>query len=234
MSDLTRRDEGLPEEREGVRHNWGEERPVVVLDRPPARRSWLDTLMRVLAGLVMLAVLALLAAMLALLLGLVGGMGGLGSGLGGAAGNAGALAQQLREGVSDRFDPAHPPRGEPTQDAEFDELRRLPVSSVVGRSGGYQFTLARLEKRDGAASPTEAQFAVIHRRLETPRETRVGPLVVRQDWDEADYYLYKGESFRLGRGYYKVNWVSIDGQEAAIARYRRIDDLPVTLKFQAD
>ena len=217
---------------------WGERRqPFFVLSPQPPRRDLLDIALRLLAGLAMLFLVALLAVLLTV----VGGLTGGGSPLGGALGDvgrvaarAGADAERLTRGVVDNLDPAHPPRGALSQDAEFDELRIVPPGHALGTTREYVLSVAEIRKREGTTSFAEAQCVVVHRQLQTPRETRILGQVVHVDRGEADYYLYKGESFRLGCAYYKVNWVSVERQEVAIARYRGVDDLVVTSKFQLD
>ncbi|MHB1132673.1 MAG: hypothetical protein ACYC4L_09840 [Chloroflexota bacterium] len=167
----------------------------------------------------------------------------LGSGerLGGALGDlgevAGAAAERARDqaqGLRDQFDPAHPPREALALDPEFAELRRLPLGGEVAAGAEYRLALRAIERRGDAAAPAQAQYAVVQRQFITPREQRVLGVVVGVDRGEADYYLYQGESFRVGRAYYKVNWVSTEQQEMAILRYRSADGLTAPLKFEID
>jgi hypothetical protein len=232
----------LPEEREQLEGYWDERRPIMIVDRSAReRRDPFDVALRVLAGLSLLLVVALLVVILMVAVSMVGvgnrlgdSLGGLGSGLSGAVEGAGAGIGQATRSVADRFDPAHPPRGALVHDVEFDELTRVNQGATIGRSGDYVVTLVEITKREGASGPNEAQYAVVRRHLETPRETRVLGLLIRTDHDESTYYLYKGESFRLGHSFYKVNWVSFEQRQMAIARYRNADNLSAPLKFQID
>ncbi len=94
-------------------------------------------------------------------------------------------------------------------------------------------TLVDIRSRSDAVSPNEADFAVVESALITPRETRVLGLPVFRDDGRRLHYLYKGESFRLGDAYYKVNWVSAEPPELAVAQYRSPDPA-VPLKVDLD
>jgi hypothetical protein len=59
-------------------------------------------------------------------------------------------------------------------------------------------------------------------------------MVVNSTRDPRDYYLYKGETFRVGRKLYKVNWVSLERNQVAIATYRDPDRVTAPLKFELD
>ena len=123
-----------------------------------------------------------------------------------------------------------PPNPKPQQDTEFDQLRTVTLGGVVGRTADYVFTLKEVKKRDGAKSRDEAQYAVVHKKLQSPRPRTIGPFALGEEADEADYYLYKGESFQLDTAYYKVNWISAEGQ-LTVGLYRDPDDLTDRLKF---
>ncbi len=216
----------------------GEPRPqVVVVERPPERRSGLSTLLHVLlVGLLLLSV-----ATLGTVLVVVASFAGITDRIGNSVGGVGDVVERAGEGVRsttrdvlDRFDPAHPPRQALALDTEFDALRVVRVGDEVGRTEEYVLTLREIRRRGGADSPDVAQYAVVHREYVTPKKTTVFGVTVRVDRGEADYYLYKGESFRLGDEFYKVNWVSIDDQAMAVARYRHADTLTAPLKFQVD
>ena len=223
--------------RSGVEPYWDDRRLVYVMDRPGRGRDPLDIGLRALAALAMLLLVALLVVILLAAISLFGVAGQVGSGFGGLGGvveRAGAGVTRVTQGLADGLDPAHPPREALVKDTEFDELTRLNVGTALGKSSDYVFTIAEIKRRDGAASADEGQYAVVKRRYETARETRVLGLVVRTDRGEAEYYLYKGESFRLGRAYYKVNWVSLDRQQVAVARYRDVDGVRAPLKLEFD
>lgn len=212
--------------------------PIVVVERGEPRRTGpLGAILRLLAALVLLLIVGLLASMLFLLVALLGTgervTGAIG-GLSQIAGSATERARDRAQALTDQFDPAHPPRESLLMDPEFAALRTVRVGAFMDSGAEFTLSLAAIERRAGAASPDQAQYAVVHRRYIAPREARVLGVVVRTDTGEADYYLYKGESFRVGRAYYKVNWVSTEQQELAVARYRSADGLTVPLKFELD
>lgn len=136
--------------------------------------------------------------------------------------------------LADSLDPADPPRGELLYDTEFDDFTRVATGQAFGRTNEYVVALAEIRKREGATTPNEAQYALVRRSYETPRETRILGVVIRTNRGEAGYFLYKGEPFRLGGAYYKVNWVSVERGEIALVRYRNVDELTVPLKFRID
>jgi hypothetical protein len=224
-----------PERREMDVAAWDDpRRPIIVVDGAARRRDSLDTVLRLLTGLVLAMVVLLLGAMLLLVASLAGTVSGAGTGIGQAGERLLGEAQRAAERVGDLVDPASPPRGGLDHDTEFDRLRILSVDEALGPLEEYTLTLLDIRKRDGARNRDEAQYAVLQRRLVEPRRTTLGPLVVREDWDEAELYLYKGETLRLGRDYHRVNWVSVEPQAMAIARYRSADDLTIAPKFQLD
>lgn len=212
----------------------GQQPPVVIVERPTPRRDPLDRALRLLMGIALLLGVALLGTLLLLTVLVANQAGVLGRQLGGGLESAATVLGRAIQSTADRLDPAHPPRDPLVQDTEFSELRRVSAGQELGRAGGYVLTLTAIRKRAGASTADEAQYAVILRRLETPREQRVLGITVRQDWDEAEYVLYKGESFRLGRAYYKVNWLSVEQQDLAIGRYRTPDTVTAPLKIELD
>jgi hypothetical protein len=46
--------------------------------------------------------------------------------------------------------------------------------------------------------------------------------------------VYKGESFRIGRAIYRVNWISQEDTSLAAGVYRRPDAVSASLKFEYD
>jgi hypothetical protein len=143
----------------------------------------------------------------------------------------GTRSAELLQEVSDLLDPTHPPRQPLAQDVEFSAWNRVAVGDVVAASGTHQLTLGEVRRRADAASGDHAAYAIVRQRLETPRVTRIFDIPIRVDTGEMSYILYKGESFQVGEAFYKVNWVSPDPGEIAIAQYRRRQDVPTTLKF---
>ena len=87
---------------------------------------------------------------------------------------------------------------------------------------------------EGADSPDTVLYAVIHAELRQPRETRVLGQLLRSDADPHDYVIYKGETFRLSRALYRVNWISQDENALAAGRYRNPDAVSASLKFDVD
>jgi hypothetical protein len=204
---------------------------------PAQRGGTLDTFLRLLAGLALLLGVLLMAALLIFVVTLAGSISQLGGNLGGlgaALERTNESVQRVSEGVLGVVDPTHPPQTRLFQDTEFLELHRVAVGQSLGTSGEYELTLAGIQRRADATNADEAQYAIVHRKLKTPRQRSLGPLSIGEDWDEADHYLYKGESFRAGSQYLKVNWVSLDQGVMALALYRDGDNLTVPLKFQID
>ena len=91
-----------------------------------------------------------------------------------------------------------------------------------------------IRRRAGADSADTALYAVIHAELRQPRETRILGQLVRSDADAHDYVIYKGETFRIGRALYRVNWISQDENALAVGRYRSPDAVSASLKFDVD
>ena len=91
-----------------------------------------------------------------------------------------------------------------------------------------------IKRREGADSPDSALYAVIHAALRQPRETRVLGQLLRSDSDPHDYVVYKGESFRIGRALYRVNWISQEEAAIAAGTYRNPDAVRDPLKLEYD
>lgn len=205
---------------------------------PERRRDWLALTSRTVGLLVKLTFLAILLVVLIGLLDVVGVGGrtttGVGESLSAAfAGGTRAVAGAVQS-VRDLGDPAHPPRGPLTQDTELDELMRLDVGSQVLGSADRTVIVTSVGRREDADSPDASIFAVVHTELRQPREVRIFGVVVRTDTEPRDHYLYKGETFRVGRRLYKVNWVSLDRQQVAIGAYREPDRVTAPRKLEAD
>lgn len=198
--------------------------------------------LNVASGLVGLALkLTWLAILLALLVGLLGliGVGGrpaatVGDRVGAAfqqgVNALGAAAQQAR----DAFDPTHPPRTALAQDTEIDELLRVGVGQELAGAGTRTVTLVSVQRREGADGPDTAVYATLKSELRVPDETKVLGVTLRSTRDPREHHLYRGETFRIGTRLYKVNWVSIERQQAAIAAYRDQDRVTAPAKFAID
>ena len=185
--------------------------------------------------------LTLLLILLAVLWGLVSFMGTalrtpgaiteqIGGALQRGAGIVGAAGQR----VADTFDPAHPPRDALAQDVEIDELLRLNVGAQVAGSNSRELTVASIQRRADPTGPDGAVYAVLHGELREPQETKVLGVTVRSTRDPKDYHLYKGETIRIGRKLYKVNWVSVERQQLALVAYRDQDRVTAALKAEID
>ena len=222
-------------------HRYDEERALAASEiDAPARRHHdpVGAASRVVGLALKLTLLAILLTALAGLLGLVGVGGratsGFGDRIGGAierGANAFGTAVQT---VRDAADPAHPPRQALAQDAEFEELIRLDVGSSLAGSNKRTLVVTGIHRREQADNPDATSYATVHTELNEPQENRVLGVVVGTTRDPRDFYLYKGESFRLGRRLYKVNWVSPERQQIAVAAYRDPDRVIAPLKFQSD
>jgi hypothetical protein len=159
--------------------------------------------------------------------------GGVSSQLGGVAAQASRAVTGAQQAVQSVADPNRPPTGL-TLDNEF---TTLPIWHVGdGLPGGAQYVLVvqAIRRREGADSPDSALYAVIHAALRQPRETRVLGQLLRSDSDPHDYVVYKGESFRIGRVLYRVNWISQEEAAIAAGTYRNPDTVRDPLKFEYD
>jgi hypothetical protein len=159
--------------------------------------------------------------------------GGVTTGLSGITSEASRAVSGAQQALQNATDPNHPPTGL-IYDNEFSAL---PVWRVgEGLPGGTQYvlTLQAVKRREGADSPDIALYAVIHAELRQPRETRILGQLLRADADPHDYVIYKGETFRLSRALYRVNWISQEENALAAGRYRNPDAVSAPLKFDFD
>jgi hypothetical protein len=186
---------------------------------------------------VLLLLLSVLAAVMLLLFavaslvnvpGQVGG--GVGAGLAGVASQASRAVTGAQQALQSATDPNHPPTGL-VYDNEFNALSIWRAGDQLPGGTQYAVTLQGIKRREGAESPDTSQYAVVHAELRQPRETRLFGQLLRSDSDPHDYVLYKGETFRLGRALYRVNWVSQDEGALAAATYRNPDGVSAPLKF---
>lgn len=204
----------------------------------PRRQIGVGSVLALVAGLLGLALLAVVLLLAVALVDRLGAAPRAFSDVGARAGALGSSAVRAAEDAAqtarDVLDPAHPPRGPLSYDAEFDELRRVDSGGSLAPHPERELTLAAVRKRVGAETPETAQYAAILDKLKTPRETRVLGVVVSRTSDERERFLYKGQVFRVGRSLYKVNWVSFDPPALAVARLRDPNTPVADLAFAID
>lgn len=207
----------------------------VIIQTSAAPRSFLGTIMQVVGLLILLTILggmALLMWTVASLASLPSQVaGGVGSQVSGAAAEAARAVDRASRAVRDATDPARPPTGL-DYDTPFVALRVLSVGDQLVGGGEYVLTVKEVRRRDDGERTETSLYAVIHAELRQPRETRVLGQVVRTDRDERDHPVYTGESFRIGRASYRVNWVSREQNQMAIGTYRYADAATGPLKFE--
>jgi len=159
--------------------------------------------------------------------------GGVTTGLSGVGSQASRAVSEAQQALQNATDPNHPPTGL-SYDNEFSALSVWHVGEGLPGGSQYVLTVLSIKRRDGADSPDTALYAVIHAQLRQPRETRILGQLVRSDADPHDYVIYKGETFRLSRALYRVNWISQDESALAAGRYRNPDAVRAALKFDVD
>ena len=206
--------------------------------RPPAwatSHDVLGTALRIVALLLLLALLATVGVALWAMLSLVNAparlAGGVGTQVSGAAATVGQAVASAQQNLQAMTDPAHPPRGL-TYDTEYAGLQTWRVGDHLPDASQYVLTLQVIKRREPADSPDTALYAVIHAELRQPRETRLLGQLLRSDADPHDHVVYKGESFRIGRVLYRVNWISQADGALAAGVYRNPDQVGATLKFE--
>jgi hypothetical protein len=194
------------------------------------RRDVLGTAVQVVFLLLLLAILAAVVFAVFTVLSLANAPGravtDVGSGLSG-------VARGAQQAIQNATDPNHPPSGL-TYDTEFVSLPVWHTGDRLPDGADYVLSLKEIRRRDGATSPDTALYAVVHAELRQPRETRLFGQVVRSDADAHDYVLYKGETFRIGRALYRVNWISQETASVAAGQYRHPDEVNSALKFEYD
>jgi hypothetical protein len=200
---------------------------VALADRAPRTRSILGTALQVLVLVLLLAIVALVLAGVFAVVSLVSAPRDVASGV---TNRAGQVISDAQQAIQDATDPNHPPAG-----LSYDtELTGVDVWHLgEGLPGGteYLLTVQSIQRRTGAASPDSSLYAVLHAELRQPRLTRILGQVVRSDSDPHDYALYKGETFRVSRVVYRVNWISQEAGELAAGVVRNPDTITQTLKF---
>jgi hypothetical protein len=204
----------------------------VVVAAPP--RSMLGTAVQAVVLLLLLAILAgvlLVLFAVASLVNVPGQVaGGVGSQLGGVAAQASRGISGAQQALQNATDPNHPPAGL-TYDTEFSSLLTWHAGEGLPGGAEHVLTIQSIKRRDGADSADTALYVVIHAQLRQPRETRLFGQVVRSDADPHDYAVYKGETFRIGRALYRVNWISQDEGALAAGVVRHPDAITAPLKF---
>jgi hypothetical protein len=199
------------------------------------RRGLVGTALQVVLLLLLLSILAGVVLMLFAVLSMVNApgqlAGGVTTGLGGVASEASRAVSGAQQALQNATDPNHPPTGL-TYDNEFSALPVWHVGDGLPGGSQYVLTLQAIRRRAGADSPDTALYAVVHAQLRQPRETRILGQLVRSDADPHDYLIYKGETFRIGRALYRVNWISEEDAAAAAGVLRHPDAATAPLKFE--
>jgi hypothetical protein len=208
------------------------------VSREPSRGpGFLGAAVQVVVLLLLLSILAGVVLMLFAVASLVGVpgqvAGGVGSRLSGVASEASRAVSGAQQALQNATDPNHPPAGL-SYDNEFSSLPVWHLGDGLPGGTQYVLTLQAIKRRDGADSPDTALYAVIHAELRQPRETRILGQLVRSDSDPHDYVIYKGESFRIGRAVYRVNWISQEEAALAAGVLRHPDATAAPLKLEYD
>jgi hypothetical protein len=189
------------------------------------------TAVQIVALLVLLAILAGVLLVLFAVASLVSVPGQVSGGLGGVTSQASRAVSSVGQAVQNVTDPNHPPVGL-TYDNEFSALQVVRVGEPLPGGSQYVLTLQAIRRRDGADSPDTAQYTTMHAELRQPRETRVLGQLIRSDPDGHDYVVYKGETFRIGRAVYRLNWISQEEASIGAGVLRHPDAVTSPLKFE--
>jgi hypothetical protein len=201
----------------------------------PPSRSLLGTAVQVVVLLLLLSILAAVVLVLfavASLANVPGQVaGGVGSQLSGVASQANRAVSSAQQALQNATDPNHPPAGL-TYDMELSSLSVWHTGDGLPGGTQYVVTLQTIRRREGAGSTDTALYAVMHAELRQPRETRLLGLLVRSDSDPHEYAVYKGETFRIGRALYRVNWISQAENAIAAGTLRNPDNTTQALKFE--
>ena len=225
----------LSERERAVLDAWREGLLVPRGDGPRRSGPGLLSATGALLGLVLIvALLSVLLLLVGLLNATSGAAGDMGRTAGDAAGQVGRAAGGAVQSAADLLDPAHPPRETLDYDTELASLEVFEARERLGETTNMVLTLREVKRRPQASGPRLGLYAVIQQAYRTPREQRVLGLVVGTDTGEAEHYVYAGESFRVGRTLYKVNWISFDEQQIALATHRQVDTFGGALKFEVE
>jgi hypothetical protein len=193
--------------------------------------SPLGVALQVVGLLLLLAILAgvlLVVFAIASLTSVPGSVGGQVGGLATEAGRTLTGAQQALQRATDR----NPPPLGLAYDTELTALHTWRIGDQLPGGSAYVLSVEGVRRRDGAESTDTALFAVIAAELRQPRETRLFGQVLRSDEDRREHIVYKGETFRIGRALYRVNWVSQQDAGLAAGTLRHPDALSAPLKFE--
>jgi hypothetical protein len=197
-------------------------------------RSLVGTAIQVVILLLLLSILAAVVFVLFAVMSLVNVpgqvAGGVSTQLGGVASQASRAVSSAQQALQNATDPNHPPTGL-TYDNEFNSLQVWHVGDGLPGGTQYVLTVQSIKRRDSADSPDTALYTTIHAELRQPHETRILGQLIRSDSDPHDYVVYKGETFRIGRALYRVNWISQAENAIAAATYRNPDTVSAPLKF---
>ncbi|MBI3966888.1 MAG: hypothetical protein HY329_14745 [Chloroflexi bacterium] len=212
---------------------------LVELYEPERRpRSWTGLLGSLAIGSLLLLILLAAGIVLALFLSFAnmstGAVNGIEARISAAAAQTGRAVGAMVQAIGDAMDPTHPPRQPLVLDSELDELVKVGIGDRLGNSKEYRFTVKEIRKRSGAGAPETAQYAVVHREYVTPKERKLLGVTYSTDKGEQDFYLDRGEAFRIGRDLFKVNWVSMDRQQLALVKFRHADQYSGPLEFQSE
>jgi hypothetical protein len=183
----------------------------------------------VIQGLVIVLLLAILAGVAMLVLAM-GSLLNVPNNVGGVASQARGAVTSAQQALQDATDPNHPPRGL-SYDTEFSALQIVHVGEGLPGGTQYVLTVTAIKRRENAESADTALYATVHAQLREPRETRVLGQVVRTDADPHDHAVYKGETLRIGRAVYRINWLSEAESAVALATYRNPDAVTAPQKF---
>jgi hypothetical protein len=203
----------------------------------PQPRNALGTAVQAVFLLLLLAILAGVVLMLFAVMSLLNApaqlAGGIGSQLTGASAQAGRVVSGAQQALQNVTDPNRPPAGL-SYDTEYTSLHTWRVGERLPEGAQYALSVQAIRRRDGTDSPDTGLYAIVHAELRQPRETRLLGQLLRTDSDPHDYVVYKGESFRIGRSWYRVNWISQEASAMAAGVYRHPDAVSSALKFEYD
>jgi hypothetical protein len=191
----------------------------------------LGTILQVVTLLLLLAILGAVMLMLFAVASLMNVSGGVGSQLGSVTSQASRALTGAQQVIQNATDPNHPPSGL-TYDTQFTSIQTWHLGDGLPGGNQYVLTVRSIQRRSDAGSPETALYAVIHAELRQPNETRILGQVIHSDSDPHDYAVYAGEIFRIGRSFYRMNWISQEDNEVAAGVLRNPDAVTQPLKFE--
>ena len=191
-------------------------------------------------GVFLLLLLAILAGVVLMLFAVMAVLntpaqlaGGVGAQLSGASDQASRAVSGAQQALQNVTDPNRPPSGL-SYDTEYTSLLTWRVGERLPDGAQYVLSVQSIRRRDGTDSPDTGLYAIVHAELRQPRETRLLGQLLRTDSDAHEHVVYKGESFRIGRAWYRVNWISQEASAMAAGVYRHPDAVSSPLKFEYD